>query len=259
MAGAAVPGAPGVQEARPLAEWHELSPGELIAEWAGLRAWVTWLAGRYELSVEERLPRCWARHPGLVEELWALKAWREEIYASGTTGTGQAARYWHGMLTLGPGHAAAIAEGVPGEAFASPYRGAIFGVLAAMHKEGRPVDALMADWELAASGLPLHDAPPPGSEEEAGETYAARLASVQVDPRQAITAAYELHARSRENGRQAAPGRAAPEARGHRRGSGFNGKAPARSGGQGTALLRLIQEPPGRRADGPEHGPQQAR
>jgi hypothetical protein len=80
---------------RPLAEWHELSPGELITEWAGLRAWVTWLRDRYELSVEERLPRCWALHPGLVEELWALKAWREEIYGSGQAGMGQAARYWH--------------------------------------------------------------------------------------------------------------------------------------------------------------------
>jgi hypothetical protein len=69
--------------------------GELVAEWAGLCAWVAWLEGRYELSVEERLPRCWARHPGLVEELWALKAWREEIYGGGQPGMGQAARYWH--------------------------------------------------------------------------------------------------------------------------------------------------------------------
>jgi hypothetical protein len=82
-------------EPRPLAEWHELSPGELVTEWAGLRAWVSWLRDRYELSVEERLPRCWALHPGLIEELWALKAWREEIYGSGQPGMGQAARYWH--------------------------------------------------------------------------------------------------------------------------------------------------------------------
>lgn len=96
--GAAGPGATGGQAARPLAEWHDLSPGELITEWAGLRAWVTWLSDRYELSVEERLPRCWALHPGLVEELWALKAWREEIYTSGMAGLGQAARYWHSEL-----------------------------------------------------------------------------------------------------------------------------------------------------------------
>jgi hypothetical protein len=85
----------GVPQSRPLAEWHELSPGELITEWAGLRAWVTWLRDRYELTVEERLPRCWALHPGLVEELWVLKAWREEIYGTGQAGMGQAARYWH--------------------------------------------------------------------------------------------------------------------------------------------------------------------
>jgi hypothetical protein len=75
-----------------------MTPGELIAEWAGLRAWVTWLHGRYELSVEERLPPCWALHPGLVEELHALRAWREEIYGSGQPGMGQAARYWHAEL-----------------------------------------------------------------------------------------------------------------------------------------------------------------
>jgi hypothetical protein len=93
-AGVSAAGEAGVLS-RPLVEWHELSPGELVAEWAGLWAWVAWLEGRYELSVEERLPRCWARHPGLVEELWALKAWREEIYGSGQPGMGQAARYWH--------------------------------------------------------------------------------------------------------------------------------------------------------------------
>ena len=83
--------------ARTLAEWHDLTPGEQAAHWAVLRAWVTWLYDRYELSVEDRLPRCWPRHPGLVEELDALKAWREEIY-SGSQPSGQAARYWHAEL-----------------------------------------------------------------------------------------------------------------------------------------------------------------
>jgi hypothetical protein len=80
-----------------LAEWHDLTPGEQTAAWASLRAWVTWLYDRYELAVEDRLPRCWASHPGLVEELAALKAWREEIYASGQP-SGQAARYWHSEM-----------------------------------------------------------------------------------------------------------------------------------------------------------------
>jgi hypothetical protein len=58
---------------------------------------VTWLHDRYELGIEGRLPRCWAQHPGLVEELWALKAWREEIYEASQP-SGQAARYWHAEL-----------------------------------------------------------------------------------------------------------------------------------------------------------------
>ena len=74
-----------------------MTPGGQAAAWAELRAWVTWLHDRYELSVEDRLPRCWARHPGLVEELCALKAWREEIY-NGSQPSGQAARYWHAEL-----------------------------------------------------------------------------------------------------------------------------------------------------------------
>jgi hypothetical protein len=74
-----------------------MTPGEQIATWATLRAWVTWLHDRYELSVEDRLPRCWPRHPGLVEELYALMIWRDEIYSSSQQ-SGQAARYWHAEL-----------------------------------------------------------------------------------------------------------------------------------------------------------------
>jgi hypothetical protein len=58
---------------------------------------VTWLHDRYELSTEERLPHCWAEHPGLVEELSALKTWHDEIYGSDQP-SGQAARYWHAEL-----------------------------------------------------------------------------------------------------------------------------------------------------------------
>lgn len=75
-------------------EWHLLSPPQRTTEWTHLRAWVTWLTDRYELSIEERLPHCWAEHPGLVEELRALKTWREEIYSTDGP-AGQAARYWH--------------------------------------------------------------------------------------------------------------------------------------------------------------------
>jgi hypothetical protein len=80
-----------------LTEWHLMTAGQREAAWTQLRAWVTWLHDRYELGTEDRLPRCWAEHPGLVEELWALKAWREEIYQPGHP-AGQAARYWHAEL-----------------------------------------------------------------------------------------------------------------------------------------------------------------
>ncbi|MEY9846192.1 hypothetical protein ABH940_003277 [Streptacidiphilus sp. BW17] len=82
-----------------LVEWHSMTGPERIAAWGGLCDWVTWLHDRYELAVESRLPQCWAEHPGLIEELWALKVWREEIYGAGPEQqVGQAARYWHAEL-----------------------------------------------------------------------------------------------------------------------------------------------------------------
>jgi hypothetical protein len=75
-----------------------MTPGQQVTAWADLRAWVAWLTDRYELTVEDRLPSCWAHHPGLVEELQALRTWRREIYGSGLRPAGQAARYWHAEL-----------------------------------------------------------------------------------------------------------------------------------------------------------------
>jgi len=86
-----------LDKGRALAEWHDMTPGQQQAAWAELRAWVAWLYDRYELGTEDRLPRCWARHPGLVEELWALRAWRLDVYSGGQS-SGQAARYWHAEL-----------------------------------------------------------------------------------------------------------------------------------------------------------------
>jgi len=74
-----------------------MTPLERDIAWPELCGWVTWLYDRYELSVESRLPDCWADHPGLIEELWALMAWRKEIYTSDQP-SGQAARYWHTEL-----------------------------------------------------------------------------------------------------------------------------------------------------------------
>jgi len=80
-----------------LREWHLQSARERRVAWIELVDWVIWLHDRYELGVENRLPACWTRHPGLVEELFALKAWRHNIYAAPEP-NGQAARYWHGEL-----------------------------------------------------------------------------------------------------------------------------------------------------------------
>lgn len=92
------PAAPGPARSAPrLPEWHEMTPGQRYTEWAQLRAWVTWLYDRYELAAEDKLPLCWPEHPGLVEELRALRAWRLEAY-SGQPGTGQTACYWHTTL-----------------------------------------------------------------------------------------------------------------------------------------------------------------
>lgn len=88
------------QSPRPrLVEWHSMTGPQRVEAWGDLCGWVTWLYDRYELAVESRLPHCWAEHPGLIEELWALKCWREEIYgAPSEQQVGQAARYWHAEL-----------------------------------------------------------------------------------------------------------------------------------------------------------------
>lgn len=80
-----------------LTEWHNMSVAERDTAWTELCGWVTWLYDRYELAVESRLPDCWAEHPGLIEELWALMAWRQEIYSADQP-SGQAVRYWHTEL-----------------------------------------------------------------------------------------------------------------------------------------------------------------
>lgn len=80
-----------------LTDWDALDRSAWRVAWSELAAWVIWLHDRYELSVEERLPHCWADHPGLIEELSALRAWRLEIWNSPQP-SGQAARYWHAEM-----------------------------------------------------------------------------------------------------------------------------------------------------------------
>jgi hypothetical protein len=85
-----------------LAEWHAMREPEHVLAWEQLRAWTAWLIGRYRLVLEDRLPGCWPQHPELIEELWALRAWRIEVY--GPEGTGQSAVYWHQALVTFLGH-----------------------------------------------------------------------------------------------------------------------------------------------------------
>jgi hypothetical protein len=73
-----------------------MSEPEYVLAWEVLREWATWLIGRYRLTLEDRLPACWPQHPELIEELWALRAWRLEAY--GSEGGGQFAVYWHQAL-----------------------------------------------------------------------------------------------------------------------------------------------------------------
>jgi hypothetical protein len=80
-------------------EWHTMTGDEQAETWTQLVAWVVWLHDLYELSREERLPLCWPQHPGLVEELRSLKAWRDLIYDTPEAASApHTARSWHGEL-----------------------------------------------------------------------------------------------------------------------------------------------------------------
>lgn len=88
------------RETRPrLREWHAFDRAERAAAWDELVLWTTWLYNRYGLGTDWRLPDCWAQHPGIIEELWLLKTWREEIYG-GTSEIplNQQAAAWHAHL-----------------------------------------------------------------------------------------------------------------------------------------------------------------
>lgn len=86
-------------------EWHTMNEPEFVLAWQQLREWTIWLANRYRLSIEDRLPSCWPRHPELIEELWALRAWRSEAY--GPESSGQSATYWHQALVTFLSHVSA--------------------------------------------------------------------------------------------------------------------------------------------------------
>jgi hypothetical protein len=88
-----------------IAEWHAMTEPEYVLAWEQLREWTTWLISRYRLTLEDRIPPCWPEHPELIEELWALRAWRTEAYSP--EGNGQSAVYWHQGLVTFLGHVSA--------------------------------------------------------------------------------------------------------------------------------------------------------
>ena len=88
-------------------EDHDLTPDQRASWWRDLVDWVAWLHDADELSTDQRLPECWHQHPGLIQELTALRAWRAEIYTppadadgrvAAVWGNGGSARAWHTEL-----------------------------------------------------------------------------------------------------------------------------------------------------------------
>ncbi len=57
--------------------WDGLDQAELHRRQGALRSWVNWFVARYHLV--GRVPRCWERHPGLLDELSALHHYHEEV------------------------------------------------------------------------------------------------------------------------------------------------------------------------------------
>ena len=51
--------------------WERRDAGEIAESWTALAPWVRWFVVRYHLV--GRVPACWFRHPGLVDELRALR------------------------------------------------------------------------------------------------------------------------------------------------------------------------------------------
>jgi hypothetical protein len=64
------------------------------AGWEVLYTWVDWMADTYGVSARV-LPACWPAHPGLVEELAALRAGWVQARIACATGASDQMSYWH--------------------------------------------------------------------------------------------------------------------------------------------------------------------
>ena len=64
-------------------------------DWQGLAAWVDWLTGTYDLQPSRTVLPCWPAHPGVPEELAALRgAWQAAASGTGEEPT-DALAFWH--------------------------------------------------------------------------------------------------------------------------------------------------------------------
>ncbi len=76
-----------------LAAWAETATPQ---QWQELTGWVDWLVTTYELVGDRRVAPCWPSHPGVVEELAALRgAW---IVVTAKQPPGDAMVQWHESL-----------------------------------------------------------------------------------------------------------------------------------------------------------------
>jgi hypothetical protein len=161
-----------MQPGRPLIqEWQNMTPNDQASQWRDLVTWVAWMYDLYELSREERLPLCWPQHPGLIEELRSLKAWRDLIYDTpDAVAVPYTARSWHGELRQSI--AAAITFWAPG---------CRTGHKPATLLTAQPRD-LATEWRK--TGPPLMDSAPasgPTARAQAGVVAGADMARALAD------------------------------------------------------------------------------
>ena len=72
--------------------WRHLDQAAAAELWDELADWVQWARERYDLG--DRIPACWFRHPGVVEQLTALMSAHTAAYQQQYTVKGVPVRDW---------------------------------------------------------------------------------------------------------------------------------------------------------------------
>lgn len=81
-----------------ITRWRDMPDEDAPAAWEQLRAFVDWLAERYDLNTA-LIPACWYRHSVVVEELSALRAAWDASFVVETDG-GLGPIGWHERFAL---------------------------------------------------------------------------------------------------------------------------------------------------------------